>query len=69
MEIMGLSVYQKEIADLLWSLETQEQVDYVLERMGHDAEVVYQMMVAAYQDTQMEVKEAAEVLAKFTKAF
>jgi hypothetical protein len=65
MEIMGLSAYQKRIADLLWDLETQEQVDYVLQRMGRDAEVVYQMMIAAYQDGNMDTDMAYDVLERY----
>ena len=51
MEIHGLNEAQRAIADRLWDCEDGYEVDDVIAAIGHEAEVVYQMMLAAHFDT------------------
>lgn len=51
MEIHGLNDAQRAIADMLWDCENGYEVDDVIEAIGHEAQVVYQMMIAAHFDT------------------
>jgi hypothetical protein len=51
MEIQGLNDAQRAIADLLWNCEDGYEVDDVIEAIGTEAQVVYQMMMAAHFDT------------------
>lgn len=65
MEIYGLNERQRQIADLLWSMETQEEVKSFIKGLKgsikRDAEIVLEMMILAVLD---EVKdtEAADHL-------
>ena len=65
MEIYGLNERQRQIADLLWSMETQEEVKSFIKGLRggikRDAEIVLEMMILAVLD---EVKdtEAADHL-------
>ena len=51
MEIHGLNDEQRAIADLLWDCEDAHEVVNVIESIGQEAAVVYEMMVAAHFDT------------------
>ena len=51
MEIQGLNDAQRAIADLLWDCEDGYEVDDIIEAIGTEAQVVYQMMMAAHFDT------------------
>jgi hypothetical protein len=51
MEIHGLNDAQRAIADRLWDCENAHEVVDVIEAIGHEAAVVYEMMVAAHFDT------------------
>ncbi len=50
----GLSKQQYQIADLLWSCESQEQVEQIKQNLPpayrRDAETVHQLMIAAVMD-------------------
>ena len=50
MELRLQNPAQVKIADLLWVAETQEEVNRILRVFGHDARVVYNMMLAATFD-------------------
>ena len=62
MEIRFANKDQCAIADLLWAAETQEEVQVVLKAFGKQAEIVYNMMVAAAFDEVNDVSQAAEIL-------
>jgi hypothetical protein len=51
MEIHGLNDAQRAIADMLWDCEDAHEVVNVIEAIGHEAQVVYQMILAAHFDT------------------
>jgi len=51
MEIHGLNDAQRAIADMLWDCEDAREVVDVIEAIGQEAAVVYEMMVAAHFDT------------------
>ena len=50
MELKLQNAAQHKIADLLWVAQTQEEVNSILRVFGHDARVVYNMMLAATFD-------------------
>ena len=45
--IEGLSKEQRVLADLLWACGSQTEVDAVLRVFGHNAQVVYELIVIA----------------------
>lgn len=50
MELQLQNADQHRIADLLWNAKDQKEVKMILRLFGHDAQVVYNMMMAAYFD-------------------
>jgi len=62
----GLSKQQYQIADLLWSCESQEQVEQIKQNLPpaykQDAEVVHQLMIAAVMDQYDDIDEYAKTL-------
>lgn len=50
MEFELQNAAQHKIADLLWVAQSQQEVNSILRVFGRDAEVVYNMMVAATFD-------------------
>jgi len=50
MELQLQNADQHRIADLLWNAKDQKEVKVILRLFGHDAQVVYNMMMAAYFD-------------------
>ena len=58
-EIQGFSALQRELADRIWSLDTQGQVEEFVgtlpKSLRREAWVVMQMIIAAELDTYMEV--------------
>jgi len=68
-ELHGLTRRQRILAETLWNKCTNRQdVDAVLKLFGHDARVVYEMMIAHAMDQYQGVEEAAEVLSKYRQA-
>lgn len=65
MEIRFANEKQCAIADLLWAANTQEEAQVVIKVFGKEAEVVYNMIVAATLDEVNDVAQAAELLEKF----
>ena len=64
MELKLQNAAQVKIADLLWVAQSQQEVDSILRVFGHDAHVVYNMMVAASFDQIEDVSQAQQVIAK-----
>jgi len=61
--LQGLTKKQHIIADTLWNkCVTQNDVDAVLRMFGHDARVVYELMIAHTMDQYQGVEEAKELL-------
>lgn len=61
--LQGLTKKQHIIAEALWhKCQTQNDVNAVLKVFGHDARVVYELMIAHTMDQYMAVDEAKEVL-------
>lgn len=62
MELQLQNPDQHRIADLLWNAKDDKEVKIILRLFGHDAHVVYNMMLAAYYDSCDDVTEASEIL-------
>ena len=62
MELKLQNKTQVAIADLLWVAQSQEEVDVILKVFGHDARVVYNLMLAASFDQVQETHLAERVL-------
>ena len=62
MEIQFKTVRQSQIADLMWEAQTNEEVIKLINHFGHDAVVVYHMMVAATYDDVTDVELAKGIL-------
>jgi len=65
MELYLQNERQVKIADLLWEAQDQASVNLILKTFGHDAQVVYNMMIAATVDQVSETNLAEQVLAKY----
>lgn len=65
MEIRFANAAQCKIADLIWEAQSREDVDKIIRVFGHDARVVYNMIVAASFDQVDSIDEAEAVLRKF----
>lgn len=65
-ELDGLTRRQRILADTLWNkCHSQKDVDYVLKTFGHDARVVYEMILAHAMDQYTETDEALMVLERY----
>ena len=66
MEIYGLTEQQRQIADLLWAMETQDEVKSFIKglrgSMKRDAETVLEMMVLAVIDEVTETSAANQII-------
>ena len=62
MELKLQNATQHKIADLLWVAQSQQEVNVILKVFGHDAYVVYNMMIAATFDQVEETHLAERVL-------
>jgi hypothetical protein len=62
--IQGLTAQQREIADRIWSMDTQLEVEHYIQsmprRMRTQAWVVLNMIIAAELDTHMEVEDSVK---------
>ena len=67
MELQLQNAEQRKIADLLWVAETEREVRAILNTFGHDARVVYELMVAATFDQVTDTDLAEQALDKFRK--
>jgi hypothetical protein len=50
MEIFFPEKRQRDLAEMMWSVETIEEVHAIIQKHGHEAQVVYEMIVAAALD-------------------
>lgn len=64
MEIQFKTVRQSQIADLMWEAQTNDEVNKLIDQFGHDALVVYHMMVAATYDQVTDTDQAQEFIAR-----
>jgi len=62
MELQLQNKAQHKIADLLWVAQSQQEVNSILRVFGHDAHVVYNMMVAATFDQITDTPDADRVI-------
>lgn len=62
MELQLQTAAQHKIADLLWVAETQDEVNSILRVFGHDARVVYELMIAATFDDVEDTSQALAIL-------
>ena len=65
MELQLQNDRQVKIADLLWEAQDQASVNLIIRTFGHDALVVYDMMIAATMDQVSETNLAEQVLEKY----
>jgi hypothetical protein len=65
MELKLQSKIQCQIADLLWEAQSFEEVDKIIRVFGHDARVVYNMMMAATYDQIDNTHDADRVIQQF----
>lgn len=57
----------KHIASLMWDAKTQAEVELLVNKYGHPAEVVKELMIASHYDSFNETDIAADILAKFKR--
>jgi len=57
MELHGLSPFQQELADTLWDCQDETEIQAVIQEFGNPAYTVYQLMVAAHYDEQIQDHE------------
>jgi hypothetical protein len=71
MEIHGLTQFQQDLADTLWDCQDEEEIRTVIDFYGDPAYTVYQLMVAAHYDDEIQGYEdiglAKEVLDNLCK--
>jgi hypothetical protein len=67
MEIKFQTERQHKIADFLWQAQDQEMVNMILKTFGHDAHIVYNMMIAHMLDEDKSTEVAKQVLNKIFK--
>ena len=65
MELQLQNAAQHKIADLLWNAQDMKEVNMILRVFGHEAEVVYNLMVAATFDEVEDTGQAEALLEKF----
>ena len=63
-EIQGFTALQRDLADRIWSMDTQDQIaEFVMtlpKNLKREAWVVMQMIIAAELDNVMEVEDAVK---------
>jgi hypothetical protein len=70
-ELIGLTPLQKDLAEKIWALDTQDAVEEFVNglprNLRRQAQVIMEMMIAAAFDEEMDTELAQEVLAQITK--
>ena len=65
-ELQGLTKQQYQIADLLWSCESQEAVEQLKQNLPaayrRDAETIHQLMIAAVMDQHEDITEDVKAI-------
>lgn len=68
-EIDGLNYHQRILADILWNLDTQEELDAFFDTLDSDelmeAKTILQMMILATMDDVRDTRTAKDILRKF----
>jgi len=54
MEIQGLNPLYQTLADMIWACETEGQVQALIDEYGRPAFTVYELMIAAHYDEQIQ---------------
>jgi hypothetical protein len=67
MQIQFKHKHQVKIADLLWEAQDEASVNLILKTFGHDARVVYNMMIASSMDQVTDTNLAEQALNKIFK--
>jgi hypothetical protein len=67
MELQLKTERQHKIADFLWQAQDQEMVNLILKTFGHDAYIVYHMMIAHMLDEDESTDVAKQVLKNIFK--
>lgn len=62
MELKLKNKQQHQIADMLWNAKSTDEVNAIVAKFGRDAQVVYNMMVAAFLDEVTDTDLAQQVL-------
>lgn len=57
MEIHNLTPFQRELADTLWDCQDETEIRAVIDEYGRPAITVYQLMVAAHYDDNIQSYE------------
>jgi len=65
MELKLQNSTQVAIADLLWVAQSEEEVAVILKVFGHEARVVYELMLAATFDQIEDTPDADRVIDRF----
>lgn len=66
-ELQGLSAMQVAIADFLWAVDSESDMQAVMEAFDpREVEVVKQLMLAAMLDDVEDVSQASAILQSFT---
>ncbi len=65
-ELHGLSKQQYQIADMIWSCDSQEDVDKLINNLPpaykKDAVVIHQLMIAAVMDQYTEITDDVKAI-------
>lgn len=67
MKIVFKNELQTQIADMIWNAQDPYEIDMVLHLYGHDAQVVYNMILAETFDQFFETDMAEAVLSNIFK--
>ena len=57
MDLYGLSPFQQDLAETLWDCQTEGEVQAVIDEFGRPARTVYELMVAAHYDEQVQTAD------------
>jgi len=57
MNLENLSPYQHLLADALWDCQDETEVQAVIDHFGNPAYTVYQLMIAAHYDDEIQTHE------------
>jgi len=61
MEIHGLTQFQQDLADTLWGCQDEDEIRTVIDFYGEPAFTVYQLMIAAHYDDEIQSYDDVEL--------
>jgi len=67
MQIEGLNHHQRVIADLLWKCDTLERVNEIVQVLGRDAQLVFELMKLAALDEDIDSMQEFPVAKQMLK--